>query len=185
MYCVFSKGRRSNAGWTRAAASVEDVVVLDDKNELAWGGFLGMVSSRTAWVRQGSGMDLPLSIVRDIKSAVSEAGNVVFERADFRPLAYKSSSLKASMQGELRTSSLLHLLIFISYPVFTLRELKQAFLDAEHVERIHKIAIASDIYDGLGDSATKFLTFYDRLSGILRKPESLTHFTLALAEDGE
>lgn len=75
--------------------------------------------------------------------------------------------------------------IFISDPVFALREPKQAFLEAEHVKRIHKIAIASDIYDGLGHSASKFPTFYDRPSGILRKLESLTHFTLALAEDGE
>jgi hypothetical protein len=138
---------------------VEDVVVLDDKNELAWGKFLGMVSSRTAWVRQGSGMDLPLSIVRDIKSAVSEAGNVVFEWADFRPLAYKSSSLKASMQGELRTSSLLHLLIFISYPVFTLRELKQAFLDAEHVEKSIRLLLPVIFTIGSGIPPANFRPF--------------------------
>jgi hypothetical protein len=75
--------------------------------------------------------------------------------------------------------------LFISDPVFALREPIKAFLDAEHVKKLSKIAIASDIYEGLERSGTEFPTLCDRPAAILRKLEGLKHFTLALSEDGE
>jgi hypothetical protein len=75
--------------------------------------------------------------------------------------------------------------VLISDPAFILREPMKAFLDAEHVKNLSKIAFASDIYAGLDESATEFPTLRDQPPAILRKLEGLTSFTLALSEDRE
>jgi hypothetical protein len=75
--------------------------------------------------------------------------------------------------------------IFISDPLFILREPEKAFLDAEHVSKLRNIAVLSQIYQGLEEASIEFPKLCDRPSAILRKLRGLTHFTLALSEDGE
>lgn len=75
--------------------------------------------------------------------------------------------------------------IFICDPVFTIRKPLRGFLNTEHAKRLRKISIASDVYNGLERSATKFPTLCPHPAAVLRKLEALTHFTLAVSEDGE
>jgi hypothetical protein len=75
--------------------------------------------------------------------------------------------------------------VFIIDPVFALREPRKAFLDAEHVSKLCKIAITSDIYVGLDEYGVKFPTLCDGPAAILRKLEGLTHFTFALPNEYE
>ncbi|PMD38471.1 hypothetical protein L207DRAFT_514374 [Hyaloscypha variabilis F] len=76
--------------------------------------------------------------------------------------------------------------VFISDPVFTLRKPRRAFfLNTEHTNRLRKIAWSSEVYNGLEQAAIEFPTVCLGPTAVLRKLENLTHFILALGEDGE
>lgn len=75
--------------------------------------------------------------------------------------------------------------IFISDPVFTIRKPQRDFLNTEYANRVRKVAMSGDVYDGLEQIATEFPTLCHRPMAILRQLEGLRHFILALPEDGE
>ncbi|KAE9368774.1 hypothetical protein N431DRAFT_428533 [Stipitochalara longipes BDJ] len=75
--------------------------------------------------------------------------------------------------------------VFISDPVFSLRQPMRAFFNAEHTKNLRKVAMSSEVYDGMEQSAIEFPTLCRRPSAVLRRLEGLTHFILALSEDGE
>jgi hypothetical protein len=75
--------------------------------------------------------------------------------------------------------------IFISDPVFTLREPQRAFLNTEHARAMKKFALSSGVYEGLGEVAAAYPTLCLPFPAVLRKLEELTHFTLAISDDGE
>jgi 2EXR family len=75
--------------------------------------------------------------------------------------------------------------IFISDPVFTLREPQRAFLNTEHARAMKKFALSSGVYEGLEEVAAAYPTLCLPFPAVLRKLEELTHFTLAISDDGE
>jgi hypothetical protein len=75
--------------------------------------------------------------------------------------------------------------IVISDPVFTLREPQRAFLNTEHARAMKKFALSSGVYEGLEEVAAAYPTLCLPFPAVLRKLEGLTHFTLAISDDGE
>jgi hypothetical protein len=75
--------------------------------------------------------------------------------------------------------------IVISDPVFTLREPQRAFLNTEHTRAMKKFALSSGVYEGLEEVAAAYPTLCLPFPAVLRKLEGLTHFTLAISDDGE
>lgn len=74
--------------------------------------------------------------------------------------------------------------VLISDPLFTIRETIQAFFNTDHVQRLNKVALTSGIFCGLIQASELFPDFCETPAAILRKLESLTHFTLVLLEEG-
>jgi hypothetical protein len=69
--------------------------------------------------------------------------------------------------------------------VFTLREPQRAFLKTDHARTMNKFALSSGVYEGLEEVAAAYPTLCLRFLAVLRKLEGLTHFTLAISDDGE
>ncbi|KAG0645928.1 hypothetical protein D0Z07_7844 [Hyphodiscus hymeniophilus] len=55
---------------------------------------------------------------------------------------------------------------------------------SEFTSKLRKIALTSEIYNGLAQSSEQFPDFCERPTTVLRKFKGLRHFTLALSEDG-
>jgi hypothetical protein len=75
--------------------------------------------------------------------------------------------------------------IFISDPVFTIREPRATFMDLECVKMFERIALSSDLYQGLESTFYQYPKLSESPARILRKFEGLKHFTLAVSDDGE
>jgi hypothetical protein len=75
--------------------------------------------------------------------------------------------------------------IFISDPVFTIREPRAAFMGLEYVNKFERIALSSDVYQGLESTFYQYPKLSESPARILRKFEGLKHFTLAVSDDGE
>ncbi len=75
--------------------------------------------------------------------------------------------------------------ILISDPVFTLREPQRALLNTEHARTMNRFALSSGVYEGLEEVAAQYPTLCLRSLAVLRRLEGLTHFILAISDDGE
>ena len=74
--------------------------------------------------------------------------------------------------------------IFISDPIFSIRKPRNIFMSSEYANTLRKVAFTSEIYDGLAQAFSQFPSLCEAPATILRKLKGLTHFTLAVSEDG-
>lgn len=74
--------------------------------------------------------------------------------------------------------------VFISDPIFSIREPRDRFLRSECANKLRNVALTSEICDGLWESWEQFPSFCEGPARILRMLEGMTHFTLVLLEDG-
>jgi 2EXR family len=74
-------------------------------------------------------------------------------------------------------------IIFISDPVFVFQKPIRSFLGAKFANQVRHLAITSEMYLGLVESAVKFPALCFWPPTILQKLKGLTHFTLVLSED--
>ena len=75
--------------------------------------------------------------------------------------------------------------IFISDPVFKIREPRATFMGLEYVNKFERIALSSDVYQRLESTFYQYPKLSESPARILRKFEGLKHFTLAVSDDGE
>ena len=74
--------------------------------------------------------------------------------------------------------------VFISDPLFAIRNPRNIFMSSESASRLRKVAFTSEIYNGLAQSCEQFPSLCERPATVLRRLKGLTHFTLALSDDG-
>jgi len=74
--------------------------------------------------------------------------------------------------------------IFISDPIFIIREAMNAFMISEYANKLNHIAISSEIFGALAEGHESFPTLCDGPATILRMLEGLRTCTIAMSEDG-
>jgi hypothetical protein len=70
--------------------------------------------------------------------------------------------------------------VFISDPLFCLRNPRKVFMGSEYVGKIKNIAFTNDVFRGLADSNERFPQLCDPPARILRNMKALQHFNLVL-----
>ncbi|CZT47091.1 uncharacterized protein RSE6_07620 [Rhynchosporium secalis] len=74
--------------------------------------------------------------------------------------------------------------IFISDPMFNIRRPRSMFMDSKFMSSIKRVAFTEDVYFGMRLLYESFPLLVDSPGAIVRKMQGLSHFTLALMEDG-
>ncbi|KAK2627495.1 hypothetical protein QTJ16_003461 [Diplocarpon rosae] len=75
--------------------------------------------------------------------------------------------------------------IFISDTFFTVREARSMMMNLEYTGLIKRIAFTEEVYFGMKQVHQAFPKLVDPPAAVLRKMRRLTHFSLALMDDGK